>query len=154
MLRRLQSACLRQSSELEMSLLADDSFRVRNHELTAWRQSSMYELLVCAIRLAVVSATPADQSNTAFISSHFVQHPFSCRTRTWPPARAHAHTHAHMDRTLKFMRKHAPGLPVIHWLPKYSREDLLGDVVAGITLGLMVVPQGLPFAIAHPPHVV
>ncbi|XP_076028588.1 sodium-independent sulfate anion transporter-like [Oratosquilla oratoria] len=34
-------------------------------------------------------------------------------------------------------------LPILDWLPKYSAAHLLGDLVAGFTMGLMIVPQGL-----------
>lgn len=37
-------------------------------------------------------------------------------------------------------------LPIVKWLPKYSREDLLGDLVAGLTVGFTVVPQCLAYA--------
>ncbi|KAF9941600.1 hypothetical protein BGZ65_002370 [Modicella reniformis] len=37
-------------------------------------------------------------------------------------------------------------LPVIRWLPKYSRSWAIKDIVAGITVGLIVVPQGMSYA--------
>ncbi|XP_003740509.1 sodium-independent sulfate anion transporter [Galendromus occidentalis] len=37
-------------------------------------------------------------------------------------------------------------LPIITWLPKYSFQDLYGDTVAGITVALTVIPQGLALA--------
>ncbi|XP_017470317.1 PREDICTED: sodium-independent sulfate anion transporter-like isoform X1 [Rhagoletis zephyria] len=37
-------------------------------------------------------------------------------------------------------------LPILAWLPKYNQKDLIGDLVAGITIGLTVIPQGLAFA--------
>ncbi|XP_050332630.1 sodium-independent sulfate anion transporter-like [Bactrocera neohumeralis] len=37
-------------------------------------------------------------------------------------------------------------LPILEWLPKYDRNDIVGDLVAGITVGLTVIPQGLAFA--------
>ncbi|KAG0238485.1 sulfate transporter family-domain-containing protein [Mortierella sp. GBAus27b] len=37
-------------------------------------------------------------------------------------------------------------LPIIKWLPKYNRSWALRDVVAGITVGLIVVPQGMSYA--------
>ncbi|XKL60739.1 hypothetical protein PGB90_007796 [Kerria lacca] len=36
--------------------------------------------------------------------------------------------------------------PILQWLPKYSSEDAIGDLVAGITVGLTVVPQSLAYA--------
>ncbi|GAB0097649.1 sodium-independent sulfate anion transporter [Sergentomyia squamirostris] len=37
-------------------------------------------------------------------------------------------------------------LPIINWLPKYSADDAVGDLVAGITVGLTVIPQALAYA--------
>ncbi|XP_022704630.1 sodium-independent sulfate anion transporter-like isoform X1 [Varroa jacobsoni] len=37
-------------------------------------------------------------------------------------------------------------LPIVSWLPKYSLEDLYGDAVAGTTVALTVIPQGLALA--------
>ncbi|GAU96475.1 hypothetical protein RvY_07913-2 [Ramazzottius varieornatus] len=37
-------------------------------------------------------------------------------------------------------------LPISYWLPKYSWLDFRGDMVAGLTVGLTVVPQGLAYA--------
>ncbi|XP_035224438.1 sodium-independent sulfate anion transporter-like isoform X2 [Stegodyphus dumicola] len=38
-------------------------------------------------------------------------------------------------------------IPILTWLPGYSLQDLKGDFIAGFTVGLTVVPQGL--ALAH-----
>ncbi|XP_055327630.1 sodium-independent sulfate anion transporter-like [Paramacrobiotus metropolitanus] len=38
-------------------------------------------------------------------------------------------------------------LPILQWLPKYSREDFVGDLIAGLTVGLTVVPQCLAYAV-------
>lgn len=38
-------------------------------------------------------------------------------------------------------------LPIVQWAPKYSLEDLQGDVLAGFTVGLTVIPQGIAYAI-------
>ncbi|KAG0208922.1 hypothetical protein BGX28_000241 [Mortierella sp. GBA30] len=37
-------------------------------------------------------------------------------------------------------------LPIIKWLPKYNRGWALKDVIAGVTVGLIVVPQGMSYA--------
>lgn len=37
-------------------------------------------------------------------------------------------------------------VPITSWLPKYTFTSLLKDAIAGLTVGLMVVPQGLAYA--------
>ncbi|GIY83501.1 sodium-independent sulfate anion transporter [Caerostris extrusa] len=37
-------------------------------------------------------------------------------------------------------------IPIINWLPKYNIEDLKGDLIAGMTVALTVIPQGLALA--------
>ncbi|KAK9693533.1 hypothetical protein K7432_013886 [Basidiobolus ranarum] len=37
-------------------------------------------------------------------------------------------------------------VPIISWLPRYNRKWLLGDIIAGLTVGIMVVPQALAYA--------
>lgn len=37
-------------------------------------------------------------------------------------------------------------LPILEWLPKYSIEKAVGDLIAGITVGMTVVPQSLAYA--------
>jgi len=37
-------------------------------------------------------------------------------------------------------------LPFLSWMPKYNADDAVGDLVAGITVGLTVIPQGLAYA--------
>jgi len=37
-------------------------------------------------------------------------------------------------------------VPILGWLPKYSMEDAVGDLIAGITVGLTVIPQALAYA--------
>ena len=45
-------------------------------------------------------------------------------------------------------------LPVLDWFPAYRRERLLPDVLGGLTLWAVVVPEGMAYsAIGVPPIV-
>jgi sodium-independent sulfate anion transporter 11 len=37
-------------------------------------------------------------------------------------------------------------LPIANWLPRYTLHNLQCDMIAGITVGLMVIPQGIAYA--------
>ena len=37
-------------------------------------------------------------------------------------------------------------LPFLDWLPKYTRKDFRGDTVAGLTVGIILIPQGMAYA--------
>ncbi len=37
-------------------------------------------------------------------------------------------------------------LPILEWLPNYHRADLRGDLTAGLTTAVMLVPQGMAYA--------
>lgn len=41
------------------------------------------------------------------------------------------------------LKKH---LPILTWLPNYKKEDLSGDLAAGLTVGVMLIPQGMAYA--------
>lgn len=43
----------------------------------------------------------------------------------------------------KFVKKR---IPIVSWLPKYDSEKLFNDAIAGVTVGLTVMPQGLAYA--------
>ncbi|KAH8898834.1 hypothetical protein GQ53DRAFT_878022 [Thozetella sp. PMI_491] len=36
--------------------------------------------------------------------------------------------------------------PIIGWLPKYNPRWIINDIIAGLTIGLMLIPQGLSYA--------
>lgn len=38
-------------------------------------------------------------------------------------------------------------LPIVKWLPKYQWNYLFQDVVAGLTVGLTAIPQGIAYAV-------
>lgn len=37
-------------------------------------------------------------------------------------------------------------IPVTRWLPEYNSEKAIADLIAGITVGLTVIPQALAYA--------
>ncbi|XP_030370467.1 sodium-independent sulfate anion transporter [Scaptodrosophila lebanonensis] len=53
--------------------------------------------------------------------------------------------------TMKTLKRR---LPILSWLPKYSSTDAIGDLIAGITVGLTVIPQGLAYSgvVSLPPE--
>jgi len=55
------------------------------------------------------------------------------------------------------MQRQANRLPIriLGWLPGYQRSDVRGDVVAGLTVGAMLVPQAMAYALLAglPPEV-
>lgn len=38
-------------------------------------------------------------------------------------------------------------IPILAWIPQYSLSKLLQDILAGLTVGLTVIPQGIAYAI-------
>ena len=36
--------------------------------------------------------------------------------------------------------------PILDWLPNYKKEYLSGDLSAGLTVGVMLIPQGMAYA--------
>jgi len=37
-------------------------------------------------------------------------------------------------------------LPITNWLPNYKKAYLSGDLTAGLTVGVMLIPQGMAYA--------
>lgn len=37
-------------------------------------------------------------------------------------------------------------LPILEWLPNYKKTNLQGDLSAGLTVGIMLIPQGMAYA--------
>ena len=37
-------------------------------------------------------------------------------------------------------------VPIVQWLPRYDYRWLINDVVAGLTIGIMLIPQSLAYA--------
>ena len=85
-----------------------------------------------------------------------------------PLLHTHTHTHTHTQvknffyrvfpqplrnallppRTLKQWRQFLfIHLPILHWLWTYRPRQLIGDLIAGITIGVTHVPQGIGFAL-------
>lgn len=45
--------------------------------------------------------------------------------------------------------------PVLQWLPNYRKSDLSGDLIAGITVAMMLIPQAMSYAMLAglPPYI-
>ena len=37
-------------------------------------------------------------------------------------------------------------VPIVQWLPKYSPKWILNDLMAGVTVGVLLIPQALAYA--------
>ncbi len=37
-------------------------------------------------------------------------------------------------------------IPILEWLPNYGKQSLKGDLAAGLTVGVMLIPQGMAYA--------
>ena len=35
---------------------------------------------------------------------------------------------------------------ILNWLPQYTKQDAVGDIIAGITVGLTMMPQSIAYA--------
>lgn len=46
----------------------------------------------------------------------------------------------------KFVQKLSNRIPILEWAPKYNSHKLISDAIAGITVALTVMPQGLAYA--------
>lgn len=47
-------------------------------------------------------------------------------------------------RDFKCMKLIKETIPVVEWIPKYSvKQNLMGDLMAGITVAVMHIPQGM-----------
>ena len=38
-------------------------------------------------------------------------------------------------------------IPIIHWLPNYRRINLRGDIIAGLTTGMVLIPQAMSYSL-------
>lgn len=43
----------------------------------------------------------------------------------------------------KQLKRH---FPILTWLPSYKKSDLVADFIAGLTLGLTMIPQSVAYA--------
>lgn len=37
-------------------------------------------------------------------------------------------------------------ISILKWLPRYTKEDVIADIIAGITIGLTMMPQSMAYA--------
>jgi sulfate permease, SulP family len=38
-------------------------------------------------------------------------------------------------------------IPILEWLPRYQKTDFRGDLQAGLTVGIMLIPQGMAYSL-------
>ncbi|HRD79551.1 MAG TPA: SulP family inorganic anion transporter, partial [Saprospiraceae bacterium] len=38
-------------------------------------------------------------------------------------------------------------MPILEWLPRYTKSDFRGDFQAGLTVGVMLIPQGMAYGL-------
>ncbi|WP_339335542.1 MULTISPECIES: SulP family inorganic anion transporter [unclassified Croceitalea] len=48
---------------------------------------------------------------------------------------------------MRFLQMLKRFFPIVEWLPKYKKAYLAGDFSAGITVGIMLIPQGMAYAL-------
>ena len=46
----------------------------------------------------------------------------------------------------KAVRAFPSKVPIVQWAPQYNPRWILNDIVAGLTIGVMLIPQGLSYA--------
>ncbi|KAI1433313.1 sulfate permease [Xylaria sp. CBS 124048] len=68
--------------------------------------------------------------------------------RTDPNLRRAKHYYETVPQKIPSAAKHylVDKLPIIQWLPRYSLSWLASDFMAGLTIGVMLIPQGLSYA--------
>src|SRR5690606_15158413 len=68
---------------------------------------------------------------------------------------AKSQEHSPLDKPHSAAARLGRWLPTGHWLRRYPREHLVGDVLAGFIVAVMLVPQGMAYALLAglPPEV-
>ena len=46
-------------------------------------------------------------------------------------------------KSINFTKATKKRIPIVTWLRKYTLDDTVGDLVAGLTIGLTLIPQVL-----------
>lgn len=93
--------------------------------LTALSQIAIFLIF---LPISIVVTSDDDQSSRSFTFTNF---------KDWTRRKAKSA----FTRKLLYKR-----LPILRWLPQYNADDAVGDLVAGITVGLTVIPQALAYA--------
>jgi hypothetical protein len=116
----------------------------------------------------IVSRASHTYHITRTVNSHgapgrYAWHRTHTHTRTHAHTHKHTHTHTHtlsLSLSHTHTHTHTPAcllegltdpkkmVPIMQWLPLYDRQKCVGDVIAGVTIGFMVIPQGLLIALS------
>ena len=46
-----------------------------------------------------------------------------------------------------FISRYKRFLPILEWLPKYNKSDFSGDLTSGLTVAVMLIPQGMAYGL-------
>ena len=46
-----------------------------------------------------------------------------------------------------FISRYKRFLPILEWLPKYNKKDFSGDLTSGLTVAVMLIPQGMAYGL-------
>ncbi|CAG0918800.1 unnamed protein product [Notodromas monacha] len=81
-------------------------------------------------------------SSPRLVGNNESQDPDCCEPDVWSQA-----FFAKKARSLCSEKSLRRAFPVANWLPKYTKpDDIIGDLIAGITVGFTIIPQGIAFA--------
>ncbi|KAL1925648.1 uncharacterized protein VTP21DRAFT_531 [Calcarisporiella thermophila] len=67
-------------------------------------------------------------------------------TRAGSSGRTNSHHTRYSWKTIKTRTQYY--IPVLRWLPNYSLEYLWSDIISGVTVACLIIPQGLSYATA------
>lgn len=111
-------------TEQEVAMLYEETHPKKNHLLEAWKKVPGAKMCSCCCKIDFDDDFDTESQSTR----RRRRKEESCSYQT---------------------KKHAKGFfPFVEWLPKYDfKENLKGDVIAGVTVGIILIPQGISYGL-------